>query len=247
MPAVVRRALGWKLWQRIPSPTHQRSLIRRGKRFAAALSQSPEERYLRWICIFDDEARSDLLSQELRRHVSGHNSSHFILDCYRDCPDRDFVTRTTCADVLSYLPCDILTKVDIASMAYSLEARSPFLDHHVAELAARMPIELKQRGNKGKLILLETFSDLLPESIQSRGKMGFGVPIDHWFRQELQPLLRDSLLSDRARARGHFNIHVVERLVDEHASGRWDHSYRLWCLLCFEHWCRTFLDGRHNR
>jgi asparagine synthase (glutamine-hydrolysing) len=148
---------------------------------------------------------------------------------------------------LSYLPCDILTKVDIASMAYSLEARSPFLDHHVAELAARMPIELKLQGNKGKMILIETFRDLLPASIQTRSKMGFGVPIDHWFRGELQSLLRDSLLSETARSRGYFQPRVVEQLVDEHTSGRWDHSYRLWSLLCFEHWCRTFLDGHCNR
>ena len=110
-----------------------------------------------------------------------------------------------------------------------------------------MPIELKLHGNKGKQILIETFRDLLPESIQNRNKMGFGVPIDHWFRGELQSLLRDSLLSSTARDRGYFNPACVERLIDEHTSGRWDHSYRLWNLLCFERWCRTFLDGRRNR
>ncbi len=247
LPTFVRKSLGWSVWQKIPTSTKQRSFGRRAKRFAEALSQSPEARYLRWIGIFDADLRRQLLSNDMRAQLAGHSSTDFILDAYTACPDRDFITRTTCADVLTYLPCDILTKVDIASMAYGLEVRSPFLDHHVAELAARMPIDLKQRGKTGKVILTETFGDLLPKSIQSRSKMGFGVPIDHWFRGELQPLLRDSLLSGPAISRGYFNPDCVRRLVEEHTSGRWDHSYRLWSLLCFEHWCRTFLDGPCNR
>jgi len=129
-------------------------------------------------------------------------------------------------------------------MAYSLEARSPFLDHHVAELAARMPMDLKLQGNRGKVILTETFADLLPESIQTRKKMGFGVPLAPWFRAELKELLIDSLLGETARGRGIFNAQAVQRLIDEHMDGQWDHSYRLWNLLCFEHWCRKFLDNR---
>src|SRR5690606_32697444 len=105
-------------------------------------------------------------------------------------------TRTTCADVLTYLPFDILKKVDIASMAYSLEARSPFLDHHVVELASRMPISLKLKNGRGKVILTETFADLLPASIQTRSKMGFGVPLTPWFRNELKDLLIESILGD---------------------------------------------------
>src|SRR5690606_36130049 len=115
-----------------------------------------------------------LYTHEFLRQLGDFDSGEFILQAYAECPDRDFVTRTTCADVFSYLPCDILTKVDIASMAYGLEARSPFLDHHVVELAARMPIELKLHNGRGKRVLLETFADLLPESIQKRSKMGFG-------------------------------------------------------------------------
>jgi asparagine synthase (glutamine-hydrolysing) len=165
-----------------------------------------------------------------------------LLAAYDACPGRDLVTRTTCADVLTYLPFDILKKVDIASMAYSLEARSPFLDHHVVELAARIPIELKLHGNRSKVILTETFSDLLPESIQTRAKMGFGVPLTPWFRGELKDLLIDSVLGERATSRGFFRRETVQRLVDEHMSGQWDHCYRLWNLLCLEHWCRTYLD-----
>jgi asparagine synthase (glutamine-hydrolysing) len=152
------------------------------------------------------------------------------------------VTRTSCADILSYLPCDILTKVDIASMAFGLECRCPFLDHRVAELAARMPIELKLNAAGGKRILIATFGDLLPASIQTRRKMGFGVPLDDWFRGELRPLLHDTLLDSSSLNRGWFKPESVRRLVAEHDNRQWDHSYRLWALLVFELWQRTFLD-----
>ncbi|CAK9102345.1 Asparagine synthetase [glutamine-hydrolyzing] 1, partial [Durusdinium trenchii] len=227
---------GWPIWKRLPGATRRGSIVRRATRFGAAIARSPELRYLRWIGIFDDEARHDLYSDSFRERIADHDASWFIQEAYAACPDRDFVTRTTCADVLSYLPCDILTKVDIASMTYGLEARSPFLDLHVAELAARMPIDLKIQGAKGKRVLIDTFRDLLPESIQNRGKMGFGVPIDHWFRDELRSLLEETLLDERTFERGYFRPESLRRLVDEHVSGTQDHAYRLWNLVCLEQW-----------
>lgn len=243
LPAGARQLFAWKLWQRIPSSGEQRSLPRRIKRFIAALGQPPELRYLRWIGIFDGEWRDRLYTDGFRAQLGDFDSGELLLRAYDECPDRDFVTRTTCTDVLTYLPFDILRKVDIASMAFSLEARSPFLDHHVAELAARMPIDLKLQGQRGKVILTETFADLLPASIRTRAKMGFGVPLAPWFRGELKELLIDSLLGERALQRGIFRREAVQTLIDEHMTMRWDHCYRLWNLLCFEHWCRTFLDS----
>lgn len=243
LPTALRSIFAWKMWQRIPTSTRQNAFGRRVKRFIGALGQSPEKRYLRWVGIFHDDQRAQLYTRPFQQRLAGFESSELILNAYRECPDRDFITRTTCVDALTYLPCDILTKVDIASMAYGLEARSPFLDHRVVELAARMPIELKYRNGAGKRILLETFSDLLPESIQNRKKMGFGVPIDHWFRKELQPLLRETLLSERCLDRGYFRRESVRRLIDDHVAHRWDHSYRLWNLLCLECWHRQYIDG----
>jgi asparagine synthase (glutamine-hydrolysing) len=164
------------------------------------------------------------------------------MNAYTECPSRDFVTRTMCADVLTYLPCDILNKVDIASMTYGLEARCPFLDHEVVDLAAALPLEWKMQRGRGKKILIETFADLLPPAIQRRSKMGFGVPLDHWFRGELAPLLKEVLLDRRSLDRGLFRPQAVEQLVNEHVSGRWDHSYRLWSLLVFEMWQQRYLD-----
>jgi asparagine synthase (glutamine-hydrolysing) len=243
LPGWAKRLLSASLWQKLPSSVEQKSFRRRLKRLLAELSKPPERRYLRWINIFDEGRRHALYTEDFAARLGGVNSADFLLDAYGQCPGRDFITRTTCADVLTYLPCDILTKVDIASMAYGLEARCPFLDTQVAELAARMPIELKQTSAGGKRILIETFRDLLPPSIQNRSKMGFGVPLDHWFRNELRPLLFDTLLDSRSLSRGYFRTDSVSRLIEEHDARRWDHSYRLWALLCFELWQRTYLDS----
>jgi len=242
LPRPLQAVLTSPVWQRIPASVDQKTRRRRLKRLLAELSNSPERRYLRWIGIFDEQRRNELYSDDFRDTLGGADSAEFLLAAYEACPRRDFTTRTTCADVLTYLPCDILTKVDVATMAHSLEGRSPFLDHRVAELAAQMPIKLKRKGSVGKWILVETFADLIPPSIRKRPKMGFGVPLDHWFRNELKPLLYDGLLDSKSMNRGMFNEQAVRQLVEQHTSGGWDHSYRLWCLLCLEMWQRTFLD-----
>lgn len=242
-PGVLKNLLHWKLWQKIPASVRQKSFRRRAKRLLSALGKPPEQRYLTWISIFDDDRRLPMYTEEFRRRLGDFAAVSFLLKAYEACPNRDFVTRTTCTDVLTYLPCDILTKVDVASMAVGLECRSPFMDHRVAELAARMPMELKMHHHRGKQILLETFGDLLPPAIQKRPKMGFGVPLDSWFRNELKPLLNEKLLNPKCLERGYFQPGMVRQLVAEHQSGQWDHSYRLWSLLCFEEWHEMFLDS----
>jgi asparagine synthase (glutamine-hydrolysing) len=106
-----------------------------------------------------------------------------------------------------------------------------------------MPIELKFSPGRGKKILIDTFQDLLPKDIQTRPKMGFGVPLDYWFRNELTGLLRDTLLSERCLDRGMFRREAIESLIDDHVSHRWNHAYRLWNLLCLECWHRVYVDG----
>lgn len=242
LPGFARRMLAARLWQKIPASVNQRSILRRGKRFLAALGEEPQRRYLNWVSTFGRQTRYGLYTAGFLESLAGADSADFLLEAYRGCPSRDLVTRTTVADMLTYLPCDILTKVDLASMTFGLECRSPFLDHHVAELAVAMPLEQKLKGRKGKRILLETFGDLLPESIQQRPKMGFGVPLGDWFRGELRPMLEETLLSSRALQRGLFNPAAVRQLIDEHQQQRWDHSYRLWALICLELWQQMFLD-----
>ena len=146
-------------------------------------------------------------------------------------------------DVATYLPGDLLPKSDIASMAHSLELRSPLLDHKVLELGLSLPERLKQRGLEGKLALRRAFADDLPTLVAGRGKHGFGVPLAAWFRGELRPLARDVLLDERARARGLFDHEAVARLLEDHNAGRADHGHRLWTLVMLELWLRAHVDG----
>ena len=243
LPKLVRAAMTSSVWQKLPASVQQKSRIRQVKRFLAALGQSPQRRYANWVSIFDDARRTGLFSQDFRQTLNGYDPASFLMQAYDRCAERDIVQRTTCVDLETYLPCDILTKVDIASMAFSLECRSPFMDHHVVELAAKVPRELKLQGRRGKRILIEAFADLLPASIQTRRKMGFGVPLDHWFRNSLRSLIADTLLDRRCLDRGYFDPMAIRRLVDEHTSSQWDHSARLWLLLMFELWQQRFVDG----
>jgi len=145
-------------------------------------------------------------------------------------------------DLKTYLPDDILTKVDRASMAVSLEARVPILDHKVVELVARMPFRYKLNGQVSKFILKEMIRPWMPDGFLSRPKMGFGVPLVEWFRKELKDYVRDQLLSVKARQRGLFDMKFVEQMIDLHQSGRTNLSHVLWALLFLEEWHCQFVD-----
>jgi asparagine synthase (glutamine-hydrolysing) len=242
-PWIFRAPLYSPIWRYMPAPVQQKSRLRQVKRFVAALGLAPERRYGNWMSIYDDGRRQSLFTPEFQRTLQGHDGLSFLLESYAACSEEDFVQRTTCVDTETYLPCDILTKVDIASMAFSLEARSPFMDHRVVELAAAIPRPLKLQKGLGKQILIKTFEDLLPKSIQTRPKMGFGVPLDHWFRNELREMITDTLLDSRTLGRGYFNAAAIRSMIDEHTRSQWDHSSRLWLLLVFELWHRKFIDG----
>ena len=154
----------------------------------------------------------------------------------------DRLARLLYTDMKTYLPGDILTKVDRASMAVSLEARVPILDHKVVELAARMPFSLKMRDGKGKYLLKEMIRPWMPEGFLDRPKKGFAVPLVEWFRADLKDYVRDRLLSQKARQRGLFDMRKVEGLIALHQSGKSDVSPYLWTLLCLEEWFCTYMD-----
>jgi asparagine synthase (glutamine-hydrolysing) len=146
------------------------------------------------------------------------------------------------ADLQTYLPCDLLAKVDIASMAHALECRSPFMDHHVVELAASIPFRFHLDRVVAKPMLTRTLTDFIPQAIARRSKMGFSIPLDVWLRGKLRPLVRDLLLSDEFEERGYFEQSTIEKLVADHLGGKSDYSHQIWALLCLEQWHRTFID-----
>jgi asparagine synthase (glutamine-hydrolysing) len=145
-------------------------------------------------------------------------------------------------DQINYLPDCLMVKTDIVSMANSLEVRSPFLDHHFNQYVATIPVMYKHNGESGKVILKNAVRDLLPDAILNKPKTGFSIPLSKWFRGELVPLLRDTLLDEKFKKRGIFQYEVVSRMVNEHISSQRDWSNRLWALLFLELWFREFID-----
>lgn len=243
LPAPLRRLLSTDAWRRLPSSGRQRSAARYWKRFADALAMSPQRRYAEWVTIFNLERRATLYREEFLAQLPESDPIGFLLAAYQRWSSRDIVTATSLVDLETYLPCDLMTKVDIASMAHGLECRQPLLDHRVVELAAALPLRMKMRGRRTKWILRRAFGDLLPREVFTRKKMGFGVPLDRWFRGELRPLLHDVLLDPAALRRGYFRPEAVRQLIREHLDGAFDHAYRLWSLLVLELWSQRWTDG----
>lgn len=212
------------------------------KRFLQEYAKSPEMRNAHWLCHFTTEMKKGLYTDDFSSKVSSADSFDLLTGKYNDAPADNFLDKTLYADVMMYLPDDLLVKVDVASMANSLEARSPFLDHEFMEFAARIPVGLKLKGRTTKYILKEALKGILPDEILFREKMGFGVPLDHWFRNELKEMAYDTLLSDRAMQRGYFKKEAVRKILDEHISGKWNWQNHIWNLLMLELWHRMFID-----
>jgi asparagine synthase (glutamine-hydrolysing) len=211
----------------------------RAARLLEAASVPRAERYGRLMEVMALPQRAELWTQDAKAEIGPLLSSGLMLGS----PTEPGVAGLQRLDVATYLPGDLLPKSDIASMAHSLELRSPLLDHKVLELGLSLPDRLKQRGLEGKLALRRAFADDLPPLVSGRGKSGFGVPLAAWFRGELQPLARELLLDREARSRGWFQHDAVARLLDEHAAERADHGHRLWTLVMLELWQRAHVDA----
>ncbi len=241
LPAVLRRALSASCWQRLPASARQRSWIRQAKRFAEHLRLPPSRRYLEWVSIFKETQRATLYREDFLESLEDSDPSRFLDTNWERAAGRDSVTQASLTDLFTYLPCDLMTKVDISSMAHSLECRQPFLDYRLVECAVGLPVEWKFRHGRGKWLLRQAFADWLPADIWQRPKMGFGVPLDAWFRGEFGVFTRETLLASSAHISRYFYPHVVARWVEEHQRSIYDHSARLWALIVLELWMQRWL------
>jgi asparagine synthase (glutamine-hydrolysing) len=244
IPVALRAGVIEPLAALIPGSLPGRNRLSRAKRFVEVAGQPAGRRYLRWVSYFSPPQRRDLYAAGFRAAVDGHDADAWLLARYDAAAAAGLgrLDALLATDVASYLPYDLLVKVDIATMAHGLEARSPLLDHVLMEFAAALPAGLKLRGRTSKYLLRKVARGLLPAANLRRRKMGFGVPVGDWMRGELRPLLEDALLSPRARARGYFRPESLRQLVGEHVGRVRDHTYRLWALLWLELWHREFLD-----
>ena len=166
-----------------------RALPVRARRAFAGAGHDPRESYARLMSYFSPEQKTAIYTDGMRELVNNADSFEWTYAFMRESGESLGIRLLQYSDAMTYLPGDILTKVDIASMANGLECRSPMLDHEFVDLVAGMPVDRKMRGMRTKAILKEAFADLLPPAIGARRKMGFGVPLDHWFRSELRGML----------------------------------------------------------
>lgn len=232
LPAPVRRLLG-AAGGFLPDGFRGRERLRH-------LALAGARRYVDSVTLFKPDQRARLFQPEIAAALVGHDPAEGMVRRLED-PEVDRLTALQRLDLATYLPLDILTKVDRMSMAHSLETRVPLLDHRLVELTARIPPELKLQGETTKYVFKRSLEGRVPPDVLHRPKRGFAVPLGHWFRGRLGPLVEELLLSPAGRRRGFFREEAVRRLLALHRRGR-PLDLHLWTLLSFELWCRTFLD-----
>lgn len=242
LPRPIRR-LGAALGSRFEWKATDRHLTR-ARRFARTLALDPARQYAAWMDHCDAPLKADLCTADFRAAVGDGDTASIVSGRFDRSQASDVVDVALDVDVGSYLPDDLLVKVDIATMAHGLEARSPLLDHALLEWAAVLPTDLKLHGSVQKYLLRRLAEERLPADLVRRPKRGFAVPIDAWLRDDISPFARDILLGRQARERGYFRMSAVEQLIAEHAGGRRLWHSQLWTLLMFEMWHQTFVDRR---
>jgi asparagine synthase (glutamine-hydrolysing) len=242
IPRTLRRNLIEPIVRSLPVKTKNLSFDFKARRFITGMNYDEVARHHVWFGSFTPDEQAMLLTAEARGASDGdiYREARRILE--EECDADNTTERMQNLDTRLYLAEDILTKVDRASMAVSLEVRAPFLDTRVAEYAASLPVDYKLRGRTTKYILKRAVSGLLPPFVTRRGKKGFGVPVAEWLKGKLRPLARDLLSPERIRRAGLFDPNYVQRLQDEHERGTANHRKLLWTLLMFELWQESFIE-----
>lgn len=240
IPKFLRNGLIEPAVRALPVSTKNMSFDYKAKRFVRAANLDAVERHHSWFGSFSADEQLRLLTPEILAASDG--------DIYRGpremlslCDATDEIEQMQFLDMNYYMAEDILTKLDRAAMAVSLETRAPFLDPRVAQFAAALPLEYKLKGSNGKYILKKAVEDLLPQTILNRPKKGFGIPIAEWLKGRLNPLMHDLLSPERLSVQGLFEPEYVQTLIREHESGRASHHKQLWTLLVFQLWYNNFL------
>jgi len=246
LPSGLRRALGAAGTLAGPG-ADPRALRSRAQRFAGRLAGGRERRYLDQVQVFDAAARATLYTPELAAQVVPSAADEVLLGPWREASGAELLDQLLEIDAGVYLPGDLLPKIDISTMAYALEARSPLLDHELLELAASIPAAHKARGAQRKIALRGALRGWVPDEILDGRKQGFELPVARWLRGELAPFAREVLLDRASTERGWLRPEGVEAMLDEHAGGGADHGRKLWALLTLELWAQSELAAPPQR
>jgi asparagine synthase (glutamine-hydrolysing) len=231
---------------RVPPQAAKKGVINKAKRFVEGGALPAPLQHTRWMIFMSDADKARLYQPDLHASLNGSGPSALLESYFRRAEQWDALAQQQYVDIKTYLVDDILTKVDRMSMAASIEARVPLLDHRIVEFALSLPPHSKLRRGRTKLILRRAMAGRLPDAVLNRPKQGFSIPLKHWLRGPLRPLMTDLLASDCVRRRGYFEPQTVNGWLSEHLEGRANHSHRLWALMVFELWHRHMLDGGGN-
>jgi asparagine synthase (glutamine-hydrolysing) len=242
IPAPLRRA-AMAVGARLPDRGEVSSLPNRLRRLTGTLALDGPARYARYMSWFDGDQRAGIYTPAFAATVRGRAAEDVIAAAWARTSGTSVVDRMLEVDVSTYLVDDLIAKIDIATMAHGLEARSPFLDHELMELAASIPAGLKVRGGEKKWILRRALRGWLPDDILDRPKQGFSVPLSGWLRGDLRDWAREVLLDPGSLERGYFVGVEVERLLERHEGGADGDAKRIWALVMLEHWHREFIDA----
>jgi asparagine synthase (glutamine-hydrolysing) len=217
-------------------------IFRKGQRFLSSYSGKPVDFYRNIIDYLDQKDKDQIYTDDFKHGVAHSSWNSFIDQYYNSNHASNWLDKILYTDIKTYLPDDLLVKVDIASMAHSVEVRSPFLDHEFMEMTARIPSDLKLKGKNKKYILKQLAYDLLPRECIDRPKQGFGVPLEHWFRGNLYDYLQTNLLDEKFIRLGWFKRPGIQKLIDDHKSHKQNNANQLWALLMLRTWYQTWFE-----
>jgi asparagine synthase (glutamine-hydrolysing) len=243
LPSLIRhKVMPWTMGLVPPQPA-KKGLVNKAKRFVEGAALAPSLGHARWMIFLGANERTAIYQPWLQAELNGYSSGSLLEAYFEEAAPFESLARQQYVDVKTYLPDNILTKVDRMSMAASIEARVPLLDHRIVEFALNLPPHLKLYRGKTKIILRQAMADVLPPATLSKPKQGFSIPLKHWLRGPLRPMMMDLLSEDAVRRRGFFEPKTLARWISEHQDARANHSHRLWALMVFELWQRKVLEA----
>ena len=242
LPDSLRKKVVPGLLKLIPPQPAKKGLVNKAKRFVEGSVYPGSLQHARWMLFLDEGDKQTLYQPEWRNLLNGDQATALLKNLFKTASRWDSLAQQQYVDIKTYLADDILTKVDRMSMAVSIEARVPLLDHRIVEFALNLPPHMKLHRGRTKIILRNTMKGILPENVLTKPKQGFSIPLKNWLRGPLRPLLTDLLSGDCIRRRGFFDPETVSAWVEEHLEGRANHSHRLWALMMFELWQQKNLD-----
>jgi asparagine synthase (glutamine-hydrolysing) len=237
------RRLAAAAGRRLPASGNDRSALNRARRFSAALPLDPPGRFFRYMSRLDGAARAELYTDDYLSLLADSDPERVIRDAWESSTGTALLDVMQDVDIRTWLPGDLIPKMDIATMAHALEARSPFLDHELMEMAASIPPELKMPGMRKKGLLRDALRPWLPADILDLPKQGFSVPMAEWLRTDLRELATDVLLDRSTLDRGYFREEAVRDLLGRHTGREADHAHLIWALIVHELWHREFVDA----